>query len=150
VSAKSSSQDLRALQELVDDYACYADRSLIERQIGLFTADARLSVHDYVTGRGTPEQEIVGHGHLATRSAALRSFEWTVHLNGKGVFDIDGDTARGETSCIVYHVLTEDPPQVLVVRGLHYTDAFVRAGSGWLGTHRVMRVEWQQRGAIAH
>jgi ketosteroid isomerase-like protein len=131
-------QDRSEITELVNRYASRIDDGDMEGLLACFTADA----HAEYNG-GT----VTLRGHAELRHFFASAFENRVgprqpstHLIGGVIVEIDGDSARGDTTAVAY--LTHSPGCV-TVRGLRYRDSFVRDAGGWLIARREHSATWQ-------
>jgi hypothetical protein len=118
--------DRLAIRELVDAYACCADRRDADGQKSLFTEDTHFVV--YMDGAGTePTQPLSGREALTPVFDALNTYQATMHLNGQTTIAFDDDRATGESYCIAHHLFTDEGERKLMVAHLRYHDTFRQA-----------------------
>lgn len=138
-----TSTDRPAIEELIQDYARYADRRDAARQLGLFTEDAHVAM--FLDPRSAePAQEFHGRAALAPVVDSLNQYEVTTHFTGRSSVEIDGDRATGETYCITYHVYTANDRRMMYIASVRYLDAFVKQDSRWLFAERKLMFDWTE------
>src|ERR1700756_5674128 len=98
--------DRLAIRELVDAYACCADRRDVAGQMALFTEDAELVV--FADSRN-PEatQRFRGRAALTPVFHELDNCRATMHFNGQSTTRVDSARASGVTYCLAHHVKVE-------------------------------------------
>jgi ketosteroid isomerase-like protein len=142
-----SGEDRQALADLIATYALACDRRDVAAVVACFSPDG---VFQYNDGAA----QVKGADALADfyRSALLepgKASDSSTHLMGNILLDVDGDGARGEVGAIAVHVYSGADPGAAdrgdrtVLRGLEYTDTYVRRAGGWLIAHRHHRATWQ-------
>jgi len=135
--------DRLAIRELVDAYACCADRRDAAGQMALFTEDTDYLV--YMDSRNPlPTQHIRGRGALAPVFDELNSYEATLHFNGQSTTVLDGGSASGVTYCLAHHVKVAGPARSLMIAAIRYLDTFVKHDGTWLFSQRKLMVDWTE------
>jgi hypothetical protein len=135
--------DRLAIRELFDAYAHYADIRDAERQMALFTTDARFSV--FMDGPGTdPTSVLEGRSALAPVFDDLNRYERTMHFNGQSTVAIEGNGATGDSYTIAHHVYTEDGVRMMMVAWLRYLDRFTKVDQNWHIADRQIILEWSE------
>jgi hypothetical protein len=113
----SVAADRVAIRELIDAYAHDADRRETEKQVALFTPDAILENIHNEPGKDKETTVLRGQKDLAAGFATLKSFEMTMHFNGRSTIEIHGDTATGETYCLAHHIFMQNGQRCVTRRG---------------------------------
>ncbi len=128
--------DREELADLAARYARCIDAGDLEGVLSCFTEDAEA---EYGATRL--------HGSEDLRRFFVAAFEALVgprhpstHLLGGVEIELDGDTARTETTAVAF--LTREP-DLLLLRGLRYSDELVRREDGWRIARRRHRSLWQ-------
>jgi hypothetical protein len=135
--------DRLAIRELFDAYAHYADTRDAERQMTLFTVDARFSV--FMDGPGTdPSYVLEGRGALAPVFDDLNRYERTMHFNGQSTVVVDGIDATGDSYTIAHHVFSEEGTRMMMVAWLRYLDRFTKLDGDWYIGERQIILEWSE------
>jgi len=135
--------DRLALRRLVDSYASGVDHRDVAGVTGLFTAEGELVAQFHRGEDGIP---VVRSGHDDITGAleeGLRRYVATTHVVGGQVVDVDGDKARGETTCLAHHVYERAGERRLLVMAIRYHDDFVRAGGAWRFARRDLHLDWR-------
>ncbi len=57
-------------------------------------------------------------------------------------FDIDGDSARGEIYCLVFHTLAGPEHDIDVLVGGRYLDEYTRHDGRWKFSRRTIAADW--------
>lgn len=55
---------------------------------------------------------------------------------------LDGDSASGETYCLVQHLHDRDGVRTLLVTAIRYLDRFIRVDGRWLIADRKLIIDW--------
>jgi hypothetical protein len=135
--------DRVALRHLVDAYATGVDHRDIGAVTGLFTATGRLVAHFHVSEDGTPVVRTGRPDIAVALEDGLRRYVATTHVVGGQVVDLDGDTARGETTCLAHHIYERRGETRLLVMAVRYDDAFMREDGVWRFEQRELRLDWR-------
>jgi ketosteroid isomerase-like protein len=138
------SDDALALRGLVEAYALAVDRADGATVAGLFVDDGVLALW---IDPGTSEQTGGRRGRDAIAAAVdgIARYRATHHTISASAWTVDGDTARGETTCAAHHVepdgegSSSNRDRVLFIR---YTDECRRTADGWRLARREVRVQW--------
>jgi hypothetical protein len=134
--------DRLAIRELIEAYACCADRRDAKGQMSLFTADTHFVV--YMNAKDpTPSQELRSREALAPVFAELNKYEATTHFLGQTtLFTLTAEKGTGETYCLAHHVTVDGGRRRLMVASLRYRDTLVKIGGAWLFAERRLYVDW--------
>jgi len=127
----------QACQKLQMQYGVFADRGDVEGFVGLFTADASITVPEHPAFRG--------HDAIRASIQALTATGVTMrHVITNPVIDVLGpDTAKGDCYLIVFNSgAPADPsgtrPVALPATVGEYADRFRRTADGWRFQSRVL------------
>lgn len=134
-----------ALRTLVEAYAFAVDRRDCEGFVALFTADARLTIHD---SSGAPTGGYAGRRALAELPRRLNRYDRTLHLVHNHEVAIDGDDASGEVYCTAHHVSGAGPDASDRVLTILYVDRYGREAGRWRFQSREVRVQWSEERTV--
>jgi SnoaL-like domain len=134
--------DRRAIRELVDAWAHYADRRRPADQAALFTSEGTVSVYTSDPASTEAIQRLQGHAELEEAFKVLDNYEVTTHFNGQSTVVLDGDQASGETYCLAHHIWTENAERTMLVISIRYLDTFVRQDGVWRFADRQLIIDW--------
>ena len=140
--ASSEIADQVALRRLVDAYASAVDHRDVGAVTELFTDQGELVADFY---RGPDGHPVVRSGRPEIHRSieqGLERYVRTTHVVGGHVVDLDGDTARGEATCLAHHIYERAGEQRLFVMALHYRDDYVRDDGAWRFARRELRLDW--------
>jgi hypothetical protein len=138
-------EDRAALKALVDRSSNLADTRDIDKQVLLFTEDAR--VNAYSDGKLTTALQ--GRQHIGDAFLRfLSQFETVYHLNGQQTVEIAGDGARGTAYCLVVLIGHEDGRRVRTTMGVTYHDTYLRHDGAWLIATRISNFAWSRREVV--
>lgn len=134
--------DIRAIRNLVDQYAYCADTRDAQGQMALFTEDTRFIV--FMDAKASePTQVINKRADLFPVFDNLNTYRATMHFNGQStVLELNDDTATGITYCIAHHQTINDGVQKLMIANIKYHDSFVKQNGKWLFAERRLMVDW--------
>ena len=134
--------DIRAIRNLVDQYAYCADTRDAQGQMALFTEDTRFIV--FMDAKASePTQVINKRADLFPVFDNLNTYRATMHFNGQStVLQLNDDTATGITYCIAHHQTINDGVQKLMIANIKYHDSFVKQNGKWLFAERKLMVVW--------
>lgn len=134
--------DIRAIRNLVDQYAYCADTRDAQGQMALFTEDTRFIV--FMDAKAPePTQVINKRADLFPVFDNLNTYRATMHFNGQStVLQLNDDTATGITYCIAHHQTINDGVQKLMIANIKYHDSFVKQNGKWLFAERKLMVDW--------
>ena len=135
-------EDIRAIRNLVDQYAYCADTRDAQGQMALFTEDTRFIV--FMDAKAPePTQVINKRADLFPVFDNLNTYRATMHFNGQStVLQLNDDTATGITYCIAHHQTINDGVQKLMIANIKYHDSFVKQNGKWLFAERKLMVDW--------
>ena len=134
-----------AVQELLDERAIRA--VLVRYSRGVDRCDEALIRSVYHADASDDHGDFKGSGFdFAARVIPIlrENFETTMHDLGNVAIELDGDTARVETTVVAYHVTARGDPRRLVTVGARYLDRFERRGGEWKISRRVVVVDWSK------
>jgi hypothetical protein len=126
--------DRDELRELVNAYCRAVDRADYETLRGLYHPDAT-DAHGSFSDGGV-EQFI----------AQLKAAEPYVRVSQHNItttnFVVDGDDARGEIYCLVFHTFAGPEHDIDVVIGGRYLDTYTRHDGRWKFLQRTIVADW--------
>lgn len=125
------------LRDLVLRYAQGIDSKDPERIASVFTDDATLNGDSDGSNTGG---RAIANGILDYH-AEERGYEETMHFVGNQTFDIDGDSATGETYCVALHWYTQDGDRMEHGMYIRYRDDFRRESGEWLIEQRDLTID---------
>ncbi len=131
--------DLNQIIQLSWRYGMMADDKTAEGWIDLFAEDVRFT-YQGGTKKFNSRDEL---WEWYRGTDAWTGYGPTTHLMGNVVVDFDDsdpDRATGRTTGIAN---VHSPDGLIVVRGLHYDDVFVRKPEGWRFAERHHYVDWE-------
>ena len=131
--------DHATIQRLMYRYARCADRQDYAGFGEVFTDDAVFEFQD---------REARGIDAIRDMMLALEKYSVTLHQVQNVLYDIDGDSARGETYCLASHLLQADGATEKLDMGIIYRDTLSRTAKGWRIAHRCLDLLWVQRSAV--
>jgi uncharacterized protein (TIGR02246 family) len=137
------SADRLAIRELVDAYACCAERRDAPGLQALFTEDVDFVVYAD-RGSPVPTQKLRGRSALASICHELDADQATVHINGQSTARIGGARASGLTFCLVYHQKIEETAHTVMIAAIRYLDSYVKRDGRWLIRRRRVMVDWTE------
>jgi SnoaL-like domain len=142
-----SSEDRQGLADLIARYALACDRRDVPAVVACFAPDGFFEYQDgAVHVKGT---NALTDFYTSALNEPGRASNGSTHLMGNILIDADDDGAHGEIEAIAVHVYAgavaadDAGPGRTTLRGLRYTDAYVRSDGGWLIAHRRHRAIWQ-------
>jgi hypothetical protein len=143
-------RDRRAIEELHKHYFALINLGQSDRvHTEVFAPGAQIMVG----AKFDPETNTVSSGAQVSGSgangfaAALSAINVpsapiaSNHCMSQCVIELDGDTARSETSVNSYLVIDGEPRRILV-RGIRYLDKLVRLDTGWRIAKRLPSHDW--------
>jgi hypothetical protein len=132
--------DRDALRTLISRYAHRVDARDVPGIVVCFTPDAHVEFNDgaqVVDGRN----DLARFFETAFGGDLLGETGTSTHLLTDVLVTLDGDGARLETQAVA--CLASVDREMVVFRGLRYSDRCVRSTTGWLIHDRVHRALWQ-------
>jgi hypothetical protein len=141
--------DRLAIRELVEAYACCADRRDAKGQMALFTTNTHFVV--YMDAKNpTPTQELHSREALAPVFADLNQYAATMHFLGQStIITLTGDRATGEAYCMPHHLTIDGGKRRLMIAALRYKDTYVKTDGVWLFAERLLYVDWLEERALS-
>jgi len=125
--------DLECLGRLVATYSRAIDRRDVALLRSLYHDDAREEHGEMFAG--SPDD------YVAFVERALAGYAATAHYVVNTLFELDGDTAEGETYKINYH-RTHGPEAREVITGSRSLDRFARRDGEWRFSRRFVVLDW--------
>jgi hypothetical protein len=140
--------DRLAIRELVEAYACCADRRDAEGQMALFTPDAHFVV--YMDAKNpTPSQELHSRDALAPVFADLNKYHATMHFLGQStISSLTESHATGQAYCLAHHLTVDGDRRRLMIAALRYLDTFAKLDGGWRFAERRLYVDWLEERSL--
>lgn len=144
-----SEEDRLEILGLVTGYALAMDRNDLEAFGRLFTPDGALVVR--TPGRERPMGVFSGPGRdgiglIAQLMSEL--YRATMHHITSHEAHVEGDTVRGTTYCLAYHLVAGDDGGTLETLGVEYLETFVDTNDGWRMSVREATRLWSQSTSI--
>jgi len=135
--------DKEKVQQVINDYATYADTRQTQKQFELFASDGSMTVYYPWNDPDKPDLVDTPEKLMATFEA-LKQYEHTFHMIGQSSVTVDGDTAEAYVYTIAHHVTAnEDGTKSLMVAYLRYNDKFGKQADGsWLFTNRELHADF--------
>ncbi len=134
-----SALDHVEIQRLMYRYARCADQKDYAGFAAVFCEDAQF---DYLGTLVTPRCAIQQMMH------ALDAYERTLHQVHNTLYEVDGDSASGETYCTASHLRREGERMTKLDMGVCYRDSLRRTHEGWRIAHRVFDLLWTRTTAV--
>ena len=134
-----SVEDHVAIQRLMYLYARCADNKDYVGFARVFCEDA---VFDYMGNLVTP------YGAIEQMMHALDNYTTTLHQVQNVFYDVDGDTAAGETYCIASHLFDDGQVEKKLDMGIIYRDQLRRTANGWRIARRGFDLLWTQTATV--
>lgn len=132
--------DKLAIKEVVDRFSILADTKEVDKQVLLFTENA--TVETFINGKSTGV--ISGRKQIGEAfSGFLNRFETVYHLNGQQVVNIEGNTAKATSYCLVVLIANDNGKKTKTTFGIYYNDDFAKQNNVWLITKRKSNFTWQ-------
>jgi hypothetical protein len=135
------------LADLIASYALACDRRDVPAVVACFAPDGVFEYQDgAVHVKGT---DALTDFYTTALMEPGQASNGSTHMMGNVLIDAVDEGARGEIGAIAVHVyagaVAADDAGAgrTMLRGLHYTDAYVRSDGGWLIAHRHHRATWQ-------
>lgn len=146
-------EDNLALRELADRYALAVDTKDAKGLTALFWPEG-IIVNYSATDPGTEVSRLEGHDAIAgIRQRMIDRYDRTFHLVSSAVYEVDGDTASGDTAtghvyCTAHHVRRKPEGITDRVMFIHYEDRYARRDGQWRFAERRLRVQWVEYRAL--
>jgi ketosteroid isomerase-like protein len=134
-----SVEDHIAIQRLMYRYAQCADSKDYAGLADVFCEDAAFDFSGRVVRPRSAIQEMMH---------ALDKYTCTLHQVHNTLYEVDGDTASGETYCIASHLFEDQGHTVKIDMGITYQDRLQRTSVGWRIAHRKFNLLWSQTAPI--
>lgn len=128
--------DLEALRLTAEIYARGADRRCRADWESVLVPDV------IIIGPGFSVEGL--EGNLASLARLGEMFKATRHVVHAQHATVEGDGAKGETSCTAEHRLESKEGDVLLVWAIRYQDEWRRVEGGWRFTRRELIVDWEE------
>jgi hypothetical protein len=133
------------LQSLVGAYARALDRRDAATLQELFVPNGRLAVHSW-TLHGAPSRVLIGRVEIASAVSNLAAaYAKTFHFVGNSTYEVDGESATGEVSCIAHHLVVEPERTYSLAMCITYHDQYAcTEHADWQFTDRRVLIEWSE------
>jgi ketosteroid isomerase-like protein len=128
-----------AIQRLMYRYARCADRKDYAGFAEVFCEDA---VFDF-SGR-----VVTSLAAIQDMMHALDKYTTTLHQIHNTLYEVDGDTATGQTYCLASHLIQWERETHKIEMGIIYQDRLRRCAGDWLIELRVFKLLWSQTTAV--
>ncbi|MFT4518356.1 MAG: ketosteroid isomerase-like protein [Halioglobus sp.] len=130
-----SVEDYIAIQRLMYAYAHCADHKDYAGFADVFCEDA---VFGY---RGEPVTPLAA---IQDMMLALEKYSRTLHQVTNVFYEVEGDSAQGETYCLASHIFEDAGLEMKIDMGIVYNDALRRLPQGWRILNRQFTLLWSQ------
>lgn len=131
----TGTEDHIMIQRLMYRYARCADTKDYDGFASVFCEDA---VFDFSGRRVTPLADI------QEMMLALEKYTCTMHQVHNTLYDVEGDTAEGETYCLASHLVEEKGNTMKIDMGIIYRDRLRRTPEGWRIALREFNLLWSR------
>ncbi len=131
--------DHMAIQRLMYRYARCADRKDYAGFAEVFCADA---VFDF-SGR-----VVTSLAAIQDMMHALEKYSATLHQVHNTLYEVEGDSATGETYCLASHLFQDTGNTLKIDMGIIYQDRLRRCAGGWRIEWRTFNLLWSQTTAV--
>ena len=132
-------EDHIAIQRLMYLYAHCADNRDYAGFSEVFCEDA---VFDY-SGR-----EVTPLTSIQDMMRTLDKYTSTLHQVYNTLYNVEGDTAEGETYCLASHLYEERGATMKIDMGITYWDRLRRTSEGWRIALRKFNLHWSQTTSV--
>jgi ketosteroid isomerase-like protein len=132
---RKNAEDHIDIQRLMYRYARCADTRDYEGFTSVFCEDA---VFDF-SGR-----EVTPRAAIQDMMLTLEKYTSTQHQVHNTLYEVDGDTAQGETYCLASHLFQEDGHTMKIDMGITYRDQLRRTPEGWRIALRAFILHWSR------
>jgi hypothetical protein len=133
--------DRAALRNLAERYAQGVDRRDRAVFLSAFHPDATLAVH-HPSEKEEGINVMQGHEQIGKVPEFIQVYPKTYHVLGQSTYEIDGDTATGETYCVAHHLTPDRHGGTNYVMYIRYADTYRRDGGEWRIATRRVNVDW--------
>jgi ketosteroid isomerase-like protein len=127
------------IQRLMYSYARCADNKDYDGFADVFCEDA---IFEYAGTLISPLTEIQVLMHN------LEKYVTTQHQVHNVLYDVDGDSAHGETYCLASHLLDSPPHDQKIDMWIIYKDELRRTAQGWRIARRDFNLLWSQTSTV--
>ncbi|MEZ5572995.1 MAG: nuclear transport factor 2 family protein [Halioglobus sp.] len=134
-----SVEDYIAIQRLMYRYARCADKKDYTGFNGVFCDDAVFDFSGTLVTTCSAIQQMMRN---------LEKFTRTLHQVHNTLYEVDGDTASGETYCIASHLFSEEAGETRIDMGIIYEDRLRRTQDGWRIEFRKFNLVWSQTAPV--
>lgn len=132
-------EDQHEIEQLMMRYARCADRKDYKGLATVFCPDASFVF------MGNTIQTLAG---IEEMMHALEAYPRTLHRISNVMYDVEDDSARGETYCVASHLFEQEGDSVKLDMGIIYHDRLRRLGEGWRIAYREFDLLWQTTSAV--
>ncbi len=143
MASRVTPQDRQDFHDLALAYARSADRRDYEAFRNIFAKDGLIGGHTGDPASTPPQYEMKGIEKIVRGLRGLEQYSRTLHLvSNQYIFEIDGDTASGETYCVAHHISEKDGAEWDHVMYIRYQDRYARPDAHWRFSERRLWVEF--------
>lgn len=135
-----------ALRNLAERYAQGVDRRDRDAFLSAFHPDATLAVH-HPSEKEEGINVMRGHEQIGRVPEFIKVYPKTYHVLGQSTYEIDGDTATGETYCVAHHLTPDRHGGTNYVMYIRYADTYRRDDGEWRIATRRVNVDWTDQRA---
>ncbi|MFN8026912.1 MAG: nuclear transport factor 2 family protein [Acidimicrobiia bacterium] len=135
-----------ALRNLAERYAQGVDRRDRDTFLSAFHPDATLAVH-HPSEKEEGVNVMQGHDQIGEVPEFIKVYPKTYHVLGQSTYELDGDTATGETYCVAHHLTPDRHGGTNYVMYIRYADTYRREAGEWRIATRRVNVDWTDQRA---
>ena len=133
-------QDRSDITQLMYRYADAMDRCDVGAVLRCFADDAETSWHDGVVKTAGADELRRFLENAFSDDVLGGPAKPSSHLMANVMIDLDGDRAHVETTALA---CVTNRPDLVTVRGIHYSDVCERSTGGWRIRSRNHRADWE-------
>jgi SnoaL-like domain len=140
--------DRLAIRELIETYACCADRRDAKGWMALFASDVHFAV--YMNRQDAkPSEELHSRDALGPIWAHFTQYDSTTHFIGQSaLFTLSNVRATGEAYVLAHHITVNGTGRQLNLASIRCNDTFVKVDDVWLFSERLLCLDWVDERAL--
>ncbi|EJE99149.1 nuclear transport factor 2 family protein [Liquorilactobacillus mali] len=140
--------DVKKIENLIDDYATFADTRNAVSQLSLFTDNAKTVV--FYPEKPNEPQVIEGSRALLDGFSGLNQYEKTFHFIGQKNVSIEDDNKASAYVYTIAHHLKNDSKghKSLMVMYIRYNDILVKKNDSWYFLERDLHIDFIENRTI--
>jgi hypothetical protein len=92
--------------------------------------------------------QVTGCAAIQQMMHNLDKFSRTLHQVYNTLYEVEADSASGETYCVASHLLEVDGRDTKIDMGITYEDRLRRFAGGWRIEYRKFNLVWSQTGVV--